>query len=100
VVSAATVAPVGMYVRLLIVSAEIAALLEQTPKLAELDLDDYDALVVCGGQGPVFQFRDNEDLKRTIAAFYEAEKPTAALCHGVCALLDVELSDGSSPVGL
>jgi putative intracellular protease/amidase len=74
---------------------EIAALLDRTRKLAELDLDDYDALVVCGGQGPMFQFRDNEDLKRAIAAFYEAEKPTAALCHGVCALLDVELSDGS-----
>jgi putative intracellular protease/amidase len=74
---------------------EIVALLEQTPKLADLDLDEYDALVVCGGQGPMFQFRDNEDLKGAIRAFYEAEKPTAALCHGVCALLDVELSDGS-----
>jgi putative intracellular protease/amidase len=74
---------------------EIARLLEQTPKLADLDLADYDALVVCGGQGPMFQFRDNEDLQRTIAAFYESEKPTGALCHGVCALLDVRLSDGS-----
>ena len=74
---------------------EIAGLLEQTARLADVDLDDYDALVVCGGQAPMFQFRDNEDLQRTIAAFYEAEKPTAALCHGVSALLDVELSDGS-----
>ena len=40
--------------------------------------------------------RDDQDLRRAIAAFYEAQKPTAALCHGVCALLDVELSDGSS----
>jgi putative intracellular protease/amidase len=74
---------------------EIAALLERTPKLADLDLDEYDALVVCGGEAPMFQFRDNQDLKRAISAFYEAEKPTAALCHGVSALLDVELSDGS-----
>ena len=74
---------------------EIAALLEETPRLADLDLDQYDALVVCGGQAPMFQFRHNQDLQHTIAAFYEAEKPTAALCHGVCALLDVELSDGS-----
>jgi putative intracellular protease/amidase len=74
---------------------EIALLLERTPKLAELDPHDYDALVSCGGQAPMFQFRDNQDLKRAIAALYEAEKPTAALCHGVCALLDVELSDGS-----
>jgi putative intracellular protease/amidase len=75
---------------------EIARLLEQTPKLADLDFDEYDALVVCGGQAPMVQFRDNVDLQRAIAAFYEAEKPTAALCHGVCSLLDVELSDGTS----
>ena len=74
---------------------EIAALLERTARLVDVDLDEVDALVVCGGQGPMFQFPDNEDLQRAIAHFYEAEKPTAALCHGVCALLDVELSDGS-----
>ena len=74
---------------------ELAGLLEETPKLADLDLDEFDALVVCGGNAPMFQFRQNDDLKRTIAAFYEAEKPTAVLCHGVSALIDVQLSDGS-----
>jgi len=74
---------------------ELAALLEDTPKLADLRLADFDALVVCGGLAPMFQFRQNEDLKRTIATFYEAEKPTAVLCHGVSALIDVRLSDGS-----
>ena len=74
---------------------EIVALLERSAKLSDLDLDEYDALAVCGGQGPMFQFRENKDLQRAIAAFYEAEKPTAALCHGVCALLEVELSGGS-----
>ena len=74
---------------------EIAALLESTPALRDLDWEEYDALVVCGGQGPMFQFRHNGDLKNTIARFYEAAKPTAVLCHGTAALLDVELSDGS-----
>jgi putative intracellular protease/amidase len=74
---------------------ELAALLEDTPRLADLDLDGYDAIVVCGGFAPMFQFRTNEELKRTIAAFYETEKPTAVLCHGVSALIDVQLSDGS-----
>ena len=40
------------------------------------------ALVVCGGQGPMFQFREHTDLKRAIARFYEARKPTAARCAG------------------
>jgi len=74
---------------------ELAALLEDTPRLADLDPDDFDAIVVCGGMAPMFQFRENEDIKRAIAAFYEAEKPTAVLCHGVSALIDVQLSDGS-----
>jgi putative intracellular protease/amidase len=74
---------------------ELVALLEDTPRLADLELEEFDAIVVCGGFAPMFEFRDNDDLKRTIAAFYEAEKPTAALCHGVSALIDVQLSDGS-----
>lgn len=74
---------------------EITTLLEDTPALRDLDLDAYDAVVVCGGQGPMFQFRDHPDLQRVIATFFEARKPTAALCHGTCALLDVRLSDGS-----
>jgi putative intracellular protease/amidase len=74
---------------------ELVALLEDTPRLADLDLDGFDAIVVCGGQGPMFQFRENQDLKRTIAGFYEADKPTVTLCHGVSALIDVQLSDGS-----
>jgi putative intracellular protease/amidase len=74
---------------------ELAALLDDTPRLADLHLDEFDAIVVCGGLAPMFQFRDDDDLKRTIATFYEAEKPTAVLCHGVSALIDVQLSDGS-----
>jgi putative intracellular protease/amidase len=74
---------------------ELTALLEDTPRLADLDPDDFGVLVVCGGNAPMFQFRQNEDLRRAIAAFYEAEKPTALLCHGVSALIDVQLSDGS-----
>jgi putative intracellular protease/amidase len=76
-------------------TAELRALLGDTPKLEGLDLDKFDALVVCGGNAPMFQFREHAELKRAIAAFYEAEKPTALLCHGVSALIDVQLSDGS-----
>ena len=43
----------------------------------------------------MFQFREHADLQHAIAHFFEARKPTAALCHGTCALLDVRLSDGS-----
>jgi putative intracellular protease/amidase len=74
---------------------ELVALLEETPRLADLDLDRFAALVLCGGQSPMFTFRGDERVKAAILAFYEAEKPTAALCHATCALLDVKTSDGS-----
>ncbi|WP_084211328.1 type 1 glutamine amidotransferase domain-containing protein [Pseudonocardia acaciae] len=74
---------------------ELMALLADTPKLSELDLAGYDALVICGGQSPMFTFRDNADLHRAIRACYEAEKVTGAFCHGVAALVDATLSDGS-----
>jgi putative intracellular protease/amidase len=76
-------------------TAEVVVQLESTPALRDLDLDAFDAIVVCGGQAPMFQFRDHPDLKAAIAAFYESRRPTAVLCHGVSALIDVQLSDGS-----
>ena len=74
---------------------ELMALLDATPKLADLDWGSYDALMVAGGQSPMFTFRDNDDVKRAVAGFYEAEKPVAAYCHGTAALVDATLSDGS-----
>ena len=74
---------------------ELMALLHDTPRLADLDLDQFDAILVAGGQAPMFGFREDEDLKRAIVHFYEAEKPVAAYCHGTAALVDVQLSDGS-----
>jgi putative intracellular protease/amidase len=74
----------------------LTALLQDTPRLADLDPATFDAIVVCGGQAPMYQFRGHPGLQATLRTFYEAEKPTAALCHGVSALIDVTLSDGSS----
>src|SRR6266536_4300563 len=70
-------------------------LIENTAPLGELNYDDFDALVVVGGQSPMFTFRDHEELKNALRAFYEAEKVTSALCHGTAARIDVTLSDGS-----
>jgi putative intracellular protease/amidase len=74
---------------------ELMELLEGTPRLADLDLEEFDAIMVAGGQSPMFTFRDNEDLIDAIRYFYEAEKPTTVYCHGTAALVDLTLSDGS-----
>jgi putative intracellular protease/amidase len=74
---------------------ELAALLEATPEVDELDLDAYDAIMVAGGQAPMFGFRGDERVHRALRRFYEAEKPTCVYCHGTAALVDLKLSDGS-----
>ena len=76
-------------------SPELMALLENTPKLADVDLDEYDAIMIAGGLAPMFSFRDNEPLHAAIRRFYEAEKPTCIYCHATAALVDLKLSDGS-----
>jgi putative intracellular protease/amidase len=74
---------------------ELMALLDDTPRLFDLDVDDYDALMIAGGLSPMWTFRDNQPLHEKIVRFYEAEKPIAVYCHGTAALVDVKLSDGS-----
>jgi putative intracellular protease/amidase len=73
---------------------DLMALLEDTPSLDAIDAADFDAIVVCGGQSPMFTFPDDLRLQALIRRFYEAGKPTAALCHGVSALLPLERKDG------
>jgi putative intracellular protease/amidase len=43
----------------------------------------------------MFTFRSATKLHAFIKNFYEAEKPTAVVCHGTAALLETKLSDGS-----
>jgi putative intracellular protease/amidase len=74
---------------------ELVDLLENTPALETLDVDAFDALVISGGTAPMFTFRDNQNLHTAIRSFYEAGKLVGALCHGVAALVDATLSDGS-----
>jgi putative intracellular protease/amidase len=74
---------------------EYMQLIEKTPPLSDLNYDDFDALVVIGGESPMFTFRGHEELENALRTFYEAAKVTSALCHGVAALIDAQLSDGS-----
>lgn len=74
---------------------EFTALLENTPAIRTLNPADYDAVLVAGGQSPMFTFRGNEPLLTLFRDFLDAGKPAAALCHGTCLLLDLKLADGT-----
>ncbi len=72
----------------------LAALVERTKPVTEIDVGRFDAIVVAGGQAPMFGFEKAVDLHRTFVAFYEAGKVAAALCHGVAVLRYARLSSG------
>lgn len=66
-----------------------------TRPVAELDHDRYDALVVAGGQGPMFTFQDATTLHARFSEFHATGKVTAALCHGTAVLRYATRADGS-----
>lgn len=68
--------------------------LNATRPIEEASAADYDAIFLVGGQGPMYTFRKNESLEKLFVAFYESGKPSAAVCHSTCLLLDARLSNG------
>jgi putative intracellular protease/amidase len=72
----------------------LAALVNDTKPVSELKAADYDAIVVAGGQAPMFTFQKASDLQAKFVEFYEAGKIAAALCHGTALLKYTRLSNG------
>jgi putative intracellular protease/amidase len=70
------------------------AMLETTKKLSTVNPNEYKAIFVCGGQGPMYTFIDNTELHKFFVDFYLTGKPTAAICHGTCILLKTKLPNG------
>jgi len=72
----------------------LRALVESTGKVSDIDVERFDAILVAGGQSPMFTFATATDLQRVFVAFHEAGKVAAALCHGVALLAYTIGSDG------
>lgn len=73
---------------------KLAALLDATRPVTEIDLARFDAIVIAGGQGPMFTFEGEPALHRKFVEFYEAGKLAVALCHGTAILRYAKLSNG------
>ena len=70
------------------------AMLEDTLPIRAVSVDDYDAVWVAGGGGPLLTFKDDAALHRLIADFHESGKIVSLICHGSALLLWTRLSDG------
>lgn len=77
-----------------IATPSLAALVEKTKPVSEINVASFDAIVVAGGQAPMFTFAQAEWLHKKFVEFYEAGKVASALCHGVAILRYARLSNG------
>ncbi|MGJ7609068.1 type 1 glutamine amidotransferase domain-containing protein [Variovorax sp. LT1R20] len=74
--------------------ARFGPLLKHTLPISAVNVDDYDAVWVAGGGGPLLTFKDDPALHQLIADFYEKGKIVTLICHGSSLLLWTRLSDG------
>lgn len=70
------------------------ALLEGTPALADVAAEDFDAVFLVGGQGPMTTFADDPRVHALVRASIESGRPTALVCHATCVLLTATTSSG------
>lgn len=75
-------------------SPKHTALVKDTKPVSSISVEKFDAIVVAGGQAPMFTFDKETALHQKFVEFYEAGKIAAALCHGVAILRYAKLKDG------
>ena len=76
--------------------AAFADLLQKTERVSDLHAADFDAIVVIGGQSPMFTFKDAAGLQALFMDFFVSGKISAALCHGTSLLLYLKNPDGTA----
>lgn len=70
-------------------------MLANTRSIDQVDASDYAAIFLVGGQGPMYTFKGNASLQKLFVAFYESNKPAAAVCHSTTLLLEAKNSQGN-----
>ncbi|WP_432251418.1 type 1 glutamine amidotransferase domain-containing protein [Streptomyces sp. HNM1019] len=74
---------------------ETAAEFHAPVALSDVTLDDYDAVHVPGGHGPMEDLAVNADSGRILALAVRSGKPVSVVCHGPAALLAAVTEDGT-----
>lgn len=74
--------------------SEFRDVLRHTKSLDDVSGELFDCIYLAGGHGAMFDFPDNATLQTLIKDHYENNKVVGAICHGVCGLLNVKLSNG------
>src|SRR5437763_5730268 len=76
---------------------KLSAQVEETKKVGQIDVTKFDAIIVAGGQSPMFTFERATDLHRKFVEFYESGRIACALCDGVAVLRFATLAHSDYP---
>lgn len=74
--------------------AEPMAALRNSVKVTDVSADDFEAIFLPGGHGPMFDLPHYAPLKALLTSFDEQGKVISSLCHGPAGLLNAEGADG------
>ena len=66
-------------------------LLKNTRKIDDVKSDDYSAIFFAGGHGPMWDFPNNSAIQCIVREIYERGDIVSAVCHGPCALVNVQI---------
>ncbi|WP_435335656.1 DJ-1/PfpI family protein [Haloarchaeobius sp. TZWWS8] len=66
---------------------------ELNATFADVNPEDYDALVIPGGRAPEY-LRNDDDVLSAVRHFFEADKPVACICHGMQILAAAGVVEG------
>ncbi len=67
---------------------------ENSKPIRTLNIQDFDAALFVGGQGPMHTFFNDERVHKLAVQFYELDKVLGVVCHATCILLKTKLSGG------
>lgn len=68
---------------------ELNDALRKAPALRDVDTSGYDAVLLAGGQGALFDYHNNLPLQQAVAGVYERGGIAAAICHGANGLTEI-----------
>lgn len=77
-------------VRRFLKDTDAMAFLANSLLLEDVVANDYDAVLVTGGHGAMWDIISNTYVKTLLEAFNNAFKPIGAVCHGVVGLLAIK----------
>lgn len=73
--------------------------LASTKKLADVDMNEFDAVFYPGGHGPLWDLVNNDTSMALIKVAYEQDKVIGAVCHAPAVFKNIEIKPGQNLVG-